>query len=343
MGQWGSAAALDLGGTRTRLAVRGAGLVCDEPSVVAADRDTGEILSVGQAARDALGLGSGARAALRPLHGGRIADGAAAEALVRALLRRARTGPLRRPRLLMSVHTGATDVDERALIDVGIQSGARRVWLMEAPLAAALGAGLDVRAAEGRLVVDLGSGAADAAVIALGGVVASACTTDGGGDAFDAALIRHVRKTYPLLIGARTAETVKCAIGTVAPEPDGPDRAVPGRSLETGLPRSLALSPAETAAAYAPVAETVAETIAAVLARTPPELAADVGRTGVLLTGGGSRLRGLDGFLAARLDLPVTVAEEPELCVVRGLEAALPSLTRRQDGPLSLARRQAGA
>ena len=342
MGQWGSAAALDLGGTRTRLAVRGAGLVCDEPSVVAADRDTGEILSVGQAARDALGLGSGARAALRPLCGGRIADGAAAEALVRALLRRARTGPLRRPRLLMSVHTGATDVDERALIDVGLQAGARRVWLMEAPLAAALGAGLDVRAAEGRLVVDLGSGAADAAVIALGGVVASACTTDGGGDAFDAALIRHVRKTYPLLIGARTAETVKCAIGTVAPEPDGPDRAVPGRSLETGLPRSLALSPAETAVAYAPVAETVAETIAAVLARTPPELAADVGRTGVLLTGGGSRLRGLDGFLAARLDLPVTVAEEPELCVVRGLEAALPSLTRRQDGPLSLARRQAG-
>lgn len=343
MGLWDSAAALDLGGTQTRLALRGAGLVLDEPSVVAADRDTGETLSVGQAARDALGRTPGARAALRPVREGRIADAAAAEALVRALLRRARPGPLWRPRLLMSIHTGATDVDERALIDVGLQTGARRVWLMEAPLAAALGAGLDIHAPEGRLVADLGSGVIDAAVIALGGVVTSACTTDGGGDAFDAALIRHVRRSYPLLIGARTAETIKRAIGTVTPEPDGPDWTVPGRSLETGLPRSLDLSPAETATAYAPAAEAAAETIAAVLARTPPELAADVGRTGILLTGGGSRLRGLDVFLSGRLGLPVSVAEEPELCVVRGLEAALPSLARRQEGPLSLARRQAGA
>ena len=227
---------------------------------------------------------------------------------------------------------------ERAVVEAGLQAGARRVYLMEEPLAAALGAGIDIAQPEGHMVVDIGGGTTDVAVAALGGVVASTCLTTAG-DQFDEALIQYVRQTHGLLIGARTAEEVKCAIGQVAGEGEE-TLAVKGRCLNTGLPREVTLSGKETETAFAPVAQTIVSAVQDVLERTPPELAADVAVSGILLTGGGSLLRGMDALLAQETGMATHLAEDPIRAVALGLEATLPHLAKRQEGVLNLARRR---
>ncbi|MEE0066582.1 MAG: rod shape-determining protein [Evtepia gabavorous] len=301
--------AMDLGTTSVLVAVRGRGILLQEPSVVAVDRRTGAVLQVGEAARQMLGRTPGDLLAVRPLREGIISDCTIAEAMVRAFLHKAAPGRLLKPRLLVCVPSGISEVAERAVVEAGLQAGARRVYLMEEPLAAA-----------------------------LGGVVASACLSTAG-DQFDEALMQYIRQKHSLLIGARTAEEVKEAIGRV----DGPGEetlAVKGRCLNTGLPREILLSGEETAEALTPVAENIISAVQAVLERTPPELAADVAVSGILLTGGGSLLQGMDTLLAARTGMETHLAEDPIRAVALGLEQTLPHLAKRQEGVLNLARRR---
>ena len=337
-GGFARAIAMDLGTTSVLVAVRGRGILLQEPSVVAVDRHTGKILQVGQAARQMLGRTPGDLVAVRPLREGVISDCTVAEAMVRAFLHKAAPGRLLKPRLLVSVPSGISEVAERAVVEAGLQAGARRVYLMEEPLAAALGAGIDIAQPEGHMVVDIGGGTTDVAVAALGGVVASTCLTTAG-DQFDEALIQYVRQTHGLLIGARTAEEVKCAIGQVAGEGEE-TLAVKGRCLNTGLPREVTLSGKETETAFAPMAQTIVSAVQDVLERTPPELAADVAVSGILLTGGGSLLRGMDTLLAQETGMATHLAEDPIRAVALGLEATLPHLAKRQEGVLNLARRR---
>lgn len=332
--------AVDLGTSSVVMVMRGRGILLHEPSVVAADRQTGKVLQAGSAARDTLGRTPGELIAIRPLREGVISDYTTAQAMLECFLKQAVPGRMTKPRLLICVPSGISEVEERAVVDAGLQSGARRVYLMEEPLAAALGAGVDISQPEGHMVVDIGGGTTDVAVIALDGVVTSACLT-AAGDQFDEALIRHIRQEHGLLIGLRTAEEVKKTIGRVSgPEEDNPTLAVKGRCLETGLPRQITLSAQETAAAFAPVAEQLCAGVEGVLERTPPELAADVSAGGILLTGGGSLLPGLDRLLEAHTGIRTEVAEDPLACVALGLELCLPYLARRQDGVLGLARRR---
>ncbi len=330
--------AMDLGTTSVLVAVRGRGILLQEPSVVAVDRRTGAVLQVGEAARQMLGRTPGDLLAVRPLREGIISDCTIAEAMVRAFLHKAAPGRLLKPRLLVCVPSGISEVAERAVVEAGLQAGARRVYLMEEPLAAALGAGVDITQPEGHMVVGIGGGTTDVAVTALGGVVASACLSTAG-DQFDEALMQYIRQKHSLLIGARTAEEVKEAIGRV----DGPGEetlAVKGRCLNTGLPREILLSGEETAEAFTPVAENIISAVQAVLERTPPELAADVAVSGILLTGGGSLLQGMDTLLAARTGMETHLAEDPIRAVALGLEQTLPHLAKRQEGVLNLARRR---
>lgn len=330
--------AMDLGTTSVLVAVRGRGILLQEPSVVAVDRHSGKVLQVGEAARQMLGRTPGDLIAVRPLREGIISDCTIAEAMVRAFLHKAVPGRLLKPRLLICVPSGISEVAERAVVEAGLQAGARRVYLMEEPLAAALGAGIDIDQPQGHMVVDIGGGTTDVAVTALGGVVASTCLTTAG-DQFDDALIQYVRQKHDLLIGTRTAEEVKEAIGQV----EGPGEEtfpVKGRCLTTGLPREILLSGAETQEAFAPVAEAIVAAVQAVLERTPPELAADVAVSGILLAGGGSLLQGIDTLLSARTGMETHRAEDPIRAVALGLEQALPHLSKRQEGVLNLARKR---
>lgn len=330
--------AMDLGTTSVLVAVRGRGILLQEPAVVAVDRRTGQVLQVGQAARQMLGRTPGELVAVRPLREGIIDRCTVAEAMVRAFLQKAAPGRLFKPRLLVGVPSGISEVAERAVVEAGLQAGARRVYLMEEPLAAALGAGVDITQPEGHMVVDIGGGTTDVAVTALGGVVTAVCLTTAG-DQFDQALIQYVRQKYDLLLGTRSAEEAKCAIGQVA-GPGEETLAVKGRCLNTGLPREVVLSGAETQEAFAPVAEAIAAAVQTVLERTPPELAADVAVSGILLTGGGSLLRGMDELLTARTGIAAHLAEEPIQAVALGLEKTLGQLARRQEGVLNLAQRR---
>lgn len=332
---------MDLGTASVILVMRGRGILLQEPSVVAADRQSGRVLQAGEAARETLGRTPGELIAIRPLREGVISDYTIAQAMVERFLKQAVSGRLTKPRLLICVPSGISEVEERAVVDAGLQSGARRVYLMEEPLAAALGAGVDISRPEGRMVVDIGGGTTDVAVIALDAVVTSACLRSAG-DSFDEALIRYVRQEHDLLIGQRTAEIVKQTIGQVLPDEDGQERSmeVKGRCLKTGLPRQLTLTARDTQAAFAPVAEQLAGAVESVLERTPPELAADVSAGGILLTGGGSLLRGMDRLLEQRTGIRTVVAQDPQLCVAVGLEMTLPTLSRRQEGVLGLARRR---
>lgn len=329
---------MDLGTTSVQVAVRGRGIVLEEPSVVAVDRRTGKILEVGQAARQMLGRTPGELVAVRPLEQGYIADCTMAEEMVSAFLRKALPRRLFKPRLLLCVPSGSAEVAERAVVEAGVRAGARKVYLMEEPLAAALGAGIDIRQPQGHMVVDIGGGTTDVAVTALGGVVASACLATAG-DQFDQALIQYVRQHHDLLIGARTAQAVKEAIGQVAGEGEE-SAAVKGRCLTSCLPRQITLTAQETAEAFAPVAEVIVAAVHRVLERTPPELAADVAESGLLLTGGGSLLRGLDTLLAQRTGMEAHVAAAPIQSVALGLLETLPDLSKRKEGVLYLARRQ---
>lgn len=330
---------IDLGTATVVLVARGRGIVTREPSVVAMDRNTGHILKVGVAAERMLGRTPGNIAAIHPLSGGVISDFDMTERMIRELIRKVISFSLVKPRVMISVPSGITEVEERAVIDAAISAGARKVYLIEEPVAAAIGAGLDISKAEGNFVVDIGAGTTDVAVLSLSGVVQSE-SIKMAGDAFDEAIIKYIRKKHSLLIGKTTAEELKKSIGCVFPKPEETGVEVKGRCLMTGLPRMVSVSSSEMIEAFDEVSEQIIEAIHRVLEATPPELVADISENGIVLTGGGAMLWGFDRLIESSTSIKTRTADDAEMCVAYGINKSLALIGEMQDGPLNLARRK---
>lgn len=322
---WAEDIGVDLGTATVLIYVKDKGIVLNEPSVVAIDKNTGNLIAVGEEARQMLGRTPGNIIAMRPLRDGVIADYDVTERILRYFIQKA-TGRrfLFRPRVMVCIPSRVTSVEERAVRQASLQAGARQAYLIEEPLAAALGAGIPISEASGNMVVDVGGGTTDVAVLSLGGIV---CTQSlrVAGDEFDEAIIRHVRKEYNLMIGERTAEELKIKIGTAYPKAKEPGSVmeIRGRDLVTGLPKTVVVTAEETAIALQEPVVQVVSAVKEVLERTPPELAADIVEKGIVMTGGGSLLHGLDLLIGKETGLPVHIAGDAISCVAKGTGMAL--------------------
>ena len=309
---------IDLGTANVLVYIKGKGIVLNEPSVVAINRDTDEILAVGEEARLMLGRTPANIIAVRPLRDGVISDYDVTERMLKYFIRKScGTGRFFRPKIMVCVPSGVTEVEKRAVREAATQAGGKTVYLMEEPVAAAIGAGIDISKPCGNMIVDIGGGTSDIAVISLGGTVVSASIKIAGDD-FDEAIVRYMRKKHNLLIGERTAEDMKIKIGSAyhRPEPDYMD--VRGRNLVTGLPKTVRVSSEETEEALKETTAQIVETIHSVLEKTPPELAADIADRGIVLTGGGSLLRGLEELISAKTGINTMTAEDPMTAVAIG-------------------------
>jgi len=303
--------AVDLGTANTLVYVRGRGVLLNEPSVVALDAQSREILAVGSEAKQMLGRTPGGIIAIRPLKDGVIADFESTEQMLRLFIQRVhRRRYFAKPRLVICVPSGITAVEQRAVKEAGYQAGARRVYIVEEPMAAAIGAGLPVHEATGNMVVDVGGGTTEVAVISLGGVVTSLSIRTAGDD-LDAAIVSWMKKEYSLMLGERTAEEVKIALGSAFPLAREPQAEVRGRDLVSGLPRSVPVSSAEVRQALEEPLHDIVDAVRTTLDSTPPELAGDIMDRGIVLTGGGALLRGLDERIRHETGMPVHVAEDP--------------------------------
>lgn len=330
---------IDLGTTSVLVATKGKGVILREPSVVAMDKNTGRLLNVGMAAQRMLGRTPGNIVAIRPLRDGAISDYDMTERMLKELVRKAISFSLFKPRIVIAVSSGITEVEERAVIDAGIEAGARKVYLLESPLAAAVGAGIDITKPDGHMVVDIGGGTTDVAVLSLSGVVESD-SIKAAGEAFDDSIIKYIRRKHNVLIGDTTAEELKKSIGCVFPRPEATTIDVKGRCLMTGLPRIVPISTTEILEAFEEVSERILETIHHVLENTPPELVADVSQNGIVLTGGGSLLWGFDKLIENRTNIPTHIADDAELCVGYGLSKSLELVGEMHEGTINLARRK---
>ncbi len=303
--------AVDLGTANTLVYVRGKGILLDEPSVVALNSRTGEIVAVGHEAKRMIGRTPDNIAAIRPLKDGVIADFEATEQMLRYFIHQVhRRRYFAKPRMVICVPSGITAVEQRAVKEAGYQAGARKVYIVEEPMAAAIGAGLPVHEATGNMVVDVGGGTTEVAVISLGGVVTSLSIRTAGDD-LDAAIVSWMKKEYSLMLGERTAEEVKIALGSAFPLAREPEAEVRGRDLVSGLPRSVPVSSAEVRQALEEPLQDIVDAVRTTLDRTPPELAGDIMDRGLVLTGGGALLRGLDERLRHETGMPVHVADDP--------------------------------
>lgn len=318
---------VDLGTVNTRAWVRGRGVVLSEPTVVAVAEPGGRVVAVGAEAARTIGRAPGGLAPRRPVRAGAVADPGLTLALLRHVLHRAGAAGMVRPRVLLAIPCGATDVERRALLGAALAAGARQAMLVEQPVAAALGAGLDPSQPTAVLVVDVGGGTTDVALLASGGVVACHALRVGG-ERMDEDIARYVRRHKGLLLGERAAEEVKIRLGTALPERHPEALTVRGRDAATGLPRSAQLTAAEVHAALADTLAQIAAAVHRVLEQAPPELAADLVDRGIVLTGGGSLLRDLDLYLAQRLGVPVHRADDPLAAVVLGTGRCLEQLRR---------------
>ena len=330
---------IDLGTASILVYVRGKGIVLREPSVVAMDKNTGKLLKVGAEAQKMLGRTPGNIVALRPLRDGVISDYDMTERMLKEFIRKVVPFRLFKPRVIICVPSGITEVEERAVVDAGIQAGARRVYLIEEPVAAAIGAGIDINRPEGHLVVDIGGGTSDIAVISLSGVVESA-SIKVAGDKFDEALVKYIRRKYNVLIGERTAEELKETIGCVLPRPEEEVVEVKGRCLMTGLPKVVSVSSSEMAEAFEEPTQQILEAIHNVIERTPPELVADISNNGIVMTGGGSLLWGFDQLIEKSTGIETVVAKDAISCVALGTGSSLDNLNSMQDGTVNLSRRR---
>jgi rod shape-determining protein MreB len=316
---------IDLGTASVLVFKKGEGIVLHEPSVVAIDKNSNKVIAVGEQAREMLGRTPGYITAIRPLREGVIADYDTTEKMLSYFVKRVLGNKLfMKPRVIVCIPTGATDVEERAVRQATLAAGAKQAYIIEEPLAAALGAGINIAGATGNMVVDIGGGTSDIAVLALGGIV---CNTSlrVGGDKFDEALIRFVRREYSLMIGERTAEEIKINIGTAWVTPENRDRymEVRGRDLVSGLPKTINISSQESWIALEEPVYAVIDAVKKVLEITPPELAADIVDNGIVMTGGGSLLEGFATLLSVETNLPVHVAEDAISCVAMGTGKAL--------------------
>lgn len=317
---------IDLGTANTLVYVKGRGIVIDEPSVVAVDRDKKEPLAVGSEAKQMLGRTPGNIIAIRPLKDGVIADFDITQTMLKYFIQKAypRRAPFR-PRVVVGIPSGVTGVERRAVQDAALQAGAREAYVIEEPMAAAIGAGLPVEEPTGSMVVDIGGGTTEVAIISLGGLV-TAKSIRVAGDELDEAIVQYVKRTYNMLIGERTGEEVKMTIGSAYPFGKEETMEIRGRDLVTGLPRTLRVTSEEIRKAIQEPVQAILEAIKITLENTPPELAADIMDRGIVMTGGGALLRGLDTLISKETGMPVHVADEPLLCVVKGTGKCLDNL-----------------
>jgi rod shape-determining protein MreB len=315
--------AIDLGTANTLVALRGQGVVIREPSVVSLVKGSNRVLAVGDEAKRMLGRAPGTIEVIRPLRSGVIADFECTMAMLRYFITKVhRRQRLVRPRIIIGVPSGITQVEKRAVRESGELVGARAVYLIEEPMAAAIGARLPISEPTGNMILDIGGGTTEVAIISLAGVVYSRSVRIAG-DAMDEAIVAYVKRKYNLLIGERTGEIIKIALGTAIPESSPRTMPVRGRDMLTGLPKHIQLNSLEVYDAMAESIQAIVETVQAALERTPPELVADVIDQGIVMAGGGALLPGLDMLLREETGLPVAVAEEPLLCVVHGVSHVL--------------------
>jgi rod shape-determining protein MreB len=309
--------AVDLGTANTLVYVRGRGIVLSEPSVVAIDQRSGEVHAVGLEAKRMLGRTPGTIQAIRPLKDGVIADFDVTEQMLRHFIQKVHQHRFAHPRVVVCVPSGVTGVEKRAVEEATLSAGARQAYLIEEPMAAAIGAGLPVAEPTGNMIVDIGGGTTEVAVISLGGIVVSQSLRVGG-DEMDEAIINHIKREYKLLIGQQTAEEIKLEVGSAYPMKEEVQAEVRGRDMLTGLPKTVILSSEEVRLALEEPVSQIIESIKATLDKTPPELAADIMDRGIVLAGGGSLLHGLDERLRHETHMPVHLAESPLTCVAVG-------------------------
>ena len=327
--------AIDLGTANTLVYVKGEGVVLNEPSVVATVENQGrtQVLAVGNEAKQMLGRTPGKIQAIRPMKDGVIADFEVAEQMIKSFIKKVHSGrTLSNPQIVICVPTGATNVERRAIRESADAAGARRVFLIEEPVAAAIGAGLPVAEPTGSMIVDIGGGTTEVAVLSLGGVV-HATSVKSAGDKFDESIIEYMRSAHKLAIGETTAERMKKEIGSASPPEDGDGKSmnVKGRDLITGLPKEISISQRQIAEALAEPVAQIIDTIKRALEQTPAELSADIVERGIMMTGGGSLLGNLDKVLRRATSLPVSIAEDPLLCVVMGTGKALEEKSKLSD------------
>lgn len=313
---------IDLGTASILVYVKGKGVVLQEPSVVAIDQNTNKFLAVGEEARNMLGRTPGNIIAMRPLKDGVISDYDVTQRMVKYFIQKALGKPMFKPRVIVCVPSGITEVEKKAVIDATMQSGAIKAYLIEEPIAAAIGAGIDITAPNGNMVIDIGGGTTDVAVISLGGIVVSRSIKIAG-DEFDEAITKYIRKKYNMMIGERSAEGLKFSIGSAYPRKIEEYEDVRGRNLLTGLPMNVQVSSTDMLEALREPIQEIVETVHAVLERTPPELAADISDRGILMTGGGALLYGIDKLIQEKTGIEVIIAEDPISCVAIGTGKSL--------------------
>lgn len=329
---------VDLGTTNVLIYAEGKGIVLREPSVVAVDKITGKVLQVGSAARNMLGRTPGNVVAMRPLREGVISDYDMTEKMLAAFFQKIMRYALVKPRVIVCVPSGVTEVEERAVIQSAMEAGARRVYLIEEPLAAALGANLDVSGPDGHMVVDIGGGTTDIAVLTMNGVAVSSSITTAG-DTFDDIIMRYLRRRHGMIIGENLAEEIKMTIGCVRERPEA-NMEVKGRDAKTGLAKTATVDSSEMLDVLRRPARIIADEVLTVLERTSPELVADISRNGIVMTGGGSQLWGMDQMIAERTNMACTIAEDPDSCVAYGCGKSLAWINHMQEGTINLARRK---
>ena len=330
--------AVDMGTSTTQLFLNGRGLAVREPTVVAVDKTNGKMLKIGDDAKKTLGRTPANIVAINPINNGVIADYDMSAMMLRELVGRVTSMSLFKPRILMCVPSSVSGVEERAVIDAAIEAGARKVYLVETAVATAVGAGIDITKPDGHMVIDIGGGTTEVAVVSMGGVVESE-SIKVAGSSFDEAIIRYIRKKHNLLVGTRTAEEIKIAIGGLEPKPDVDAVAeVKGRDMMTGLPKTVDISASELIDALKEPAAYILESIHNVLERTPPELIGDLGENGIIMSGGGSLIYGMDRLVENSIGIRTMLVDDPETCAAHGAGKMLPRLDYMQDGMMNFLR-----
>lgn len=321
---------IDLGTASVLVYIRGKGIIMQEPSVVAIDKNTNKILEVGEEARKMLGRTPGNIVAIRPLRDGVISDFDITEKMLKYFIKKATGTSLLKPRVIVCVPSGVTEVEKRAVLEACNNAGAKRTYLIEEPVAAAIGAGIDISKPTGNMIIDVGGGTTDIAVISLGGIVVSKSIKTAG-DKCDEAIVRYVRKKYNVMIGSRSAEDLKINIGTAFPVEEEKFMEVRGRNLVTGLPKNIMISSTDMLEALEETVTAIADAVHSVFEKTPPELASDISERGIVMTGGGALIGGLDKLIGKRTGVSTVIAEEAISCVAKGTGKALEHLDTLSD------------
>ncbi len=331
--------AIDMGTNDVLLFVRGKGVQVREPTIVAVDKYTGKLLKVGREAQKMLGRTPASIVPIHPIANGVISDYDMTVAMLRELIGRVTSFSLFKPRVLLTVPGSISGVEERALIDAAVEAGARKVYLVESAVATATGAGVDVSKPDGHLVIDVGGGTTETAVVSLGGVAECESIRVAGGE-FDEAIVRYIRRRHNVLIGAKTAEEVKMSIGCLVQKPDIGLEEVKGRDLVTGLPKMVQISSAELVDVLMEPAKAILESIHLVLERTPPELVSDISQNGIIMSGGGSLLYGFDRLVEEDTGIRTLVVDDPVSCQAYGAGKMLHALNDMTDGMVNFARKR---